>query len=251
MDIFKCSIISLSFASVLLARVTTTAPQSDSQSGRPDLTRALNQLEEGRATLEDNVLAQAQAQFEKCVTSNPKEERCKYQLARVAYYRALGAQLRHDKHQEQHWADVGILHAQDAIRLNDGFAEAHSLLADLYAKKITGMLSGPKFGPKVTAENQRALALNPKSAVVQAAVGREYLFKPKAFGGNVDKALEALRESVHLDPKSDESWAWLAVALRRKGDEPEADKAIAQALILNPRSAFSQRVRTGDLYSSR
>jgi len=35
------------------------------------------------------------------------------------------------------------------------------------------MLSGPKFGPKVTAENQRGLALNPKSAAVQAAVDRD------------------------------------------------------------------------------
>lgn len=251
MGIFKCLIISFSFASVLLAPDTTTASQSDSQSGRPDLRRALNRLEEGRATLEDSVLAEAQAQFEKCVTSDPKEERCRYQLARVAYYRALGAQLRGDKHQEQHWADVGIFHALETIRLNGGFAEARSLLADLYARKITGMISGSKFGPMITAENQRALVLNPKSAVVQAAVGREYLFKPKAFGGNVDKALEALRESVHLDPKSDESWTWLAVALRKKGEQPEADKAIAQALILNPRSAFSQRVRTGDLYSSR
>ncbi len=66
------------------------------------------------------------------------------------------------------------------------------------------------------------------------------------FGGNVDKALEALRKSVQLDPKSDESWVWLAVALRKKGDDQEADKAIAQALILNSRSVFAQRVRAGD-----
>jgi len=83
--------------------------------------------------------------------------------------------------------------------------------------------------------------------VVQAAVGREFLFKPKMFGGNVDKALEALRKSVQLDPKSDESWVWLAVTLRKKGDEHEADNAIAQALTLNPRSVLAQRVKAGDL----
>jgi Tfp pilus assembly protein PilF len=247
MDIFKNLIISLLFAFVFLAGSSTMDGQSDPKSQQFDLTRALNQLEEGRTTLEDNVLAEVQAQLEKCVASDAKDMRCEYQLARVAYYRALGAEVRRDRHQEQHWADAGILHAQQTVLLSDGFAEAHSLLADLYAKKITGMLSGPKFGPKVTAENQRALALNSQSAVVQAALGREFLFKPKAFGGNVDKALEALRKSVELDSRADESWVWLAVALRKKGDGQEADKAIVQALILNPRSVFAQHVKAGNL----
>jgi Tfp pilus assembly protein PilF len=247
MDTFKTLIISLLSAIVFHAGISTTAGQSDSKSQPLDLTRVLNQLEEGRTTLQDNVLAAVEAQLEKCVASDAKNVRCEYQLARVAYYRALGAQVRRDKHQEQHWADVGILHARQTVLLNDSIAEAHSLLADLYAKKITGMLSGPKFGPKVTAENQRALALNSKSAVVQAALGREFLFKPKAFGGNVDKALEALRKSVELDSRADETWVWLAVALRKKGDVQEADKAIAQALILNPRSVFAQHVKAGNL----
>jgi tetratricopeptide (TPR) repeat protein len=238
--------IALLFAFVFLVASSTMAGQSDNRLQQPDWTSVLNQLEEGRTTLEDSVLAQTQARLEKCVASDAKDWRCEYQLARVAFYRALGAQLRRDSHQEQRWTDVGILHVQRALLLNEGFAEAHSLLADLYAKKITGMLSGPKFGPKITAENRRALALNSNSAVVEAGLGREFLFKPRMFGGNVDKALEALRKSVQLDPQSDESWVWLAVALRKKGDDQEADKAIAQALILNSRSVFAQRVRAGD-----
>jgi tetratricopeptide (TPR) repeat protein len=239
--------IALSFGFRFLVASTTMAGQSDHGLQQADWTIVLNQLEEGRTTLEDSVLAQTQARLEKCVASDAKDWRCEYQLARVAFYRALGAEVCRDSRQEQRWADVGILHAQRAVFLNDGFAEAHSLLADLYAKKITGMFSGPKFGPKVTAENRRALALKSNSAVVQGAVGREFLFKPKMFGGNVDKALEGLRKSVQLDPKSDESWVWLAVTLRKKGDEHEADNAVAQALTLNPRSVLAQRVKAGDL----
>ena len=83
--------------------------------------------------------------------------------------------------------------------------------------------------------------------MVQASVGREYMFKPKGFGGDITKAVEAFQKSVQLDPNADESWVWLGLALRKKGDAQAADQAISKALTLNPRSVFAQRAKSGNL----
>ena len=39
----------------------------------------------------------------------------------------------------------------------------------------------------------------------------------------------------------DETYVWLAIALRKKGDAAGADQALQEALRLNPRSAFAQQ----------
>src|SRR6267378_8695629 len=85
------------------------------------------------------------------------------------------------------------------IQLNDKSADAHSLLADLYGRKISlgsAMFAGPKFGPKVKEENAKALALDDKNPRVWASLGRQYLMTPKMFGGDVSKAIESFQKSV-------------------------------------------------------
>jgi Flp pilus assembly protein TadD len=46
---------------------------------------------------------------------------------------------------------------------------------------------------------------------------------------------------VELDPKADETFVWLAMALRKKGDSAGADQALQEALRLNPRSVFAKQ----------
>src|SRR5215472_9447326 len=52
------------------------------------------------------------------------------------------------------------------------------------------VLAGPKFGPKVSEENKRAMALDDHNPQVCASQGRQYLMAPKMFGGDVSKAIE-------------------------------------------------------------
>ena len=105
------------------------------------------------------------------------------------------------------------------------------------------MLRGPKYGPKVKAENNCALELDPKDARVYASLGRQYLHAPSMFGGDLNKAIENFQKSTELDPKSDENFVWLAIALRKKGDSAGAEQALTKALQLNPRSAFAKEIQ--------
>jgi tetratricopeptide (TPR) repeat protein len=134
---------------------------------------------------------------------------------------------------------------QQSLKLNDKSADAHSLLADLYGRKIgfgVAMFAGPKYGPKVKSENQRAQELDANDPRVFASLGRQYLMAPHMFGGDLDKAIESFRKSTQLAPDFDETYVWLAIALRKKGDTRGAEQALGQALKLNPRSVFAKSI---------
>lgn len=155
--------------------------------------------------------------------------------------------MRDDKKNAERALDEAISNVQQSLKLNDKSPDAHSLLADLYGRKISlgiGMFAGPRYGPKVDAENRRALELDPNNPRAHASRGRQYLESPKMFGGDIDKSVAEFRKAVELDPSSDETFVWLTIALRKKGDSTGADKALQEALRLNPRSVFAQHWAT-------
>jgi len=214
------------------------------QTADPALEQGLSLLEEGRTTLEDAALSRAQDYFSKLTQQHPDNALYFYELARVNSYRSEAYSERGDKKNAERALDTAIENGQQSLKLNEKSADAHSLMADLYGRKITfgvAMFSGPKFGPKAKAENNRALELDPNNARVFASVGRGYFNAPKMFGGDVDKAVESFRKSTQLDPRFDETYVWLAMALRKKGNAAGAEQALQEALKLNPRSAFAQQ----------
>ncbi len=213
------------------------------QEGDPALTDGLHLLEEARTTLDDGALTSAQSYFAKLTQQHPENARYSYELARVHAYRSSAWSMRGEKKKAEHALDDAITAALQSLKLEEKSSDAHSLLADLYGRKIrfgVGMFAGPKYGPKVQAENKRAQELDPNNPRVLASLGRQYLEAPHMFGGDVDKAIASFRKSIELDPKSDEAYVWLALALRKKGDKAGADQALQQALQLNPRSVFAK-----------
>jgi len=216
---------------------------ASAQMSDPALTDGLKLLDEARTTLDDGALTSAQTYFAKLTQQHPENAAYFYELARVHAYRSSAWSMRGEKKKAEHTLDVAITAALQSLKLEDKSSDAHSLLADLYGRKIgfgVGMFAGPKYGPKVQAENKRAQELDPNNPRVFASLGRQYLEAPHMFGGDVDKAIASFRKSIELDPKSDEAYVWLAVALRKKGDKAGADQALQQALQLNPRSVFAK-----------
>jgi tetratricopeptide (TPR) repeat protein len=203
----------------------------------------LKLLDEARTTMDETALSRAQEYFIKLTQQHPENAAYFYELARVESYRSSAYSMHNDKKKAEHALDDAMASAQQSLKLNEKSADAHSLLADLYGRKIgfgVGMFAGPKYGPKLKSENQRAQELDPNSARVFASLGRQYLMAPHMFGGDVDKAVESLRKSTQLDPSFDETYVWLAIALRKKGDTAGAEQALQEALKLNPRSVFAK-----------
>lgn len=212
------------------------------QEAAPD--SAMQLLNQGRTTQDQGTLSAAREDFRKLIEDHPNQDLYWYLLARTDAYRCQAYRAQGDKKNAEHALDEAIRNAQEALTINDNSADAHSLLADLYGEKIgfgMAMFAGPRYGPKVQQENRRALALDASNPRVYASLGRQYLEAPKMYGGDVDKAIESFRKSTQLDPKSDEAFVWLAIALRKKGDQAGAQQALQEALKLNPQSAFAQQ----------
>jgi tetratricopeptide (TPR) repeat protein len=156
--------------------------------------------------------------------------------------------MRKDRKDAGDALDKAIEAAQRSIQLNDRSADAHSLLADLYGRKISlgnAMFAGPKFGPKIKEENAKAMALDDKNPRVWASLGRQYLMAPKRFGGDVTKAIESFQKSLGLDPSQDETWVWLAKGFQKQGATSKARDAVQHALLLSPASRFALATAAG------
>jgi tetratricopeptide (TPR) repeat protein len=230
------------------------SPELAQVAGRPSLVATAkllrdgeSRLKEGRTTLDEQVLVAARRDFTECVQMDSKSTQCFYDLARSEAYLEQVAQIQKDKKAAERWIDSAIEDAQHAIALDDGSSDAHALLADLYGNKIGlgGVFAGAHYGPKVDAEYERALQLDPNNSRVYVVMGHKYFFTPKMFGGNLDKAIESFQKATTLDSNYDEAFVWLAIAYRKKGNAQSAERALGEALHLNPRSAFAKRIQDG------
>ena len=200
-------------------------------------------VEAARRTREEAKLQSLRTQLEQKIAQDPRNAANYLDLARVNSYLLDVYEMKKDKKSAVDAVDRAIDSVQHSIQLDDKSAFAHSLLADLYGRKIslgTAMFAGPKFGPKVKEENARAMALDDKNPVVWASLGRQYLMAPKMFGGDAAKAIESFQKSLELDGSQDETWVWLAKAFAKQGDKAKAHEAIQHARSLNPDSPWIQ-----------
>jgi tetratricopeptide (TPR) repeat protein len=200
-------------------------------------------LEDARRKRDELQLESLKTHLAQRISQNPSDALSEYRLALVQSYLADVAEEKKDKKAATTAVEKAVEAAQRSIQLNDRSSDAHSLLADLYGRKISlgiGMFAGPRYGPKIGDENKRAMALDDKNPRVWASLGRQYLMAPKAFGGDVPKAVESFQKSLALDSQQDETWVWLAKAYEKQGDKPKARDAIQRALQLNPDSQFAK-----------
>lgn len=197
------------------------------QSGDPLAAR----LEMARRTRNETQLQSLKTELEERTRQNQGDVQNEYELAKVQGYLADVYLLRKDKKAAAKAIDSAIEWARRSIADNNQSADAHSLLADLYGRKISfgGVLAGPKFGPKVSEENKRAMALDDHNPQVWASQGRQYLMAPKMFAGDVNKAIESFQKSLSLDALQDETYVWLAKAYEQQGENSKACEAIQQA----------------------
>jgi tetratricopeptide (TPR) repeat protein len=201
-------------------------------------------IEEARAArdAQDKSRLQALAAQALAAAQGKTDARPHYEAALVhSYWAEVLAELR-DNAASRQAAEAGFPAAERSVQLEPGSAEYHRLLGTLYGQVIPGnVASGVRYGRKTLDELNRAIALDPKSALayVSRGIGKYYL--PAMFGGGAEKALEDLRKALELDPASDQAHLWLGIALRKAGRNAEAREALAKAVQLNPRRAWAKQ----------
>jgi tetratricopeptide (TPR) repeat protein len=231
---------------ILLFILALGAQQTGSDAtASPTVVRAESLMETGRSYSDLEMLFEARSSFGTCVNLNPSDFRCLFDRARTDVWIQRAEAELGNKGEAARWLDTAISDTQAVIACKEDSAGAHAILADLYGQKIDGVFSGMRYGPKANAELTRAFQIDPRNPMAFAAQGRKFLYAPAAFGGNIDKAVQAFQNAVAADPASDDYYVWLAIAWQRKGDHIRAQDCLAQALRINPKSVFAQRLSQG------
>lgn len=161
----------------------------------------------------------------------------------AAYYRAaLAESLRSEVAMEQRdkgaagaAAQAGIKLAERAVELQPQSGEYHRLLGTLCGQVIpANVMLGLRYGRCALDEVNRAVELEPRSALVWMSRGVGNYYLPASFGGGADKALQDFQKAAELDPRNADIQLWLGITLRKLNRPAEARAALERSLKLNP-----------------
>jgi tetratricopeptide (TPR) repeat protein len=212
----------------MVAAVAVACAASDLESARD---------RQDRAALE-KLVAEAGAAEQK----SADDAAAHYRAALAWSYLAEVAQEQRDKGGVKRAAESGIRSAERAVALKPDVAEYHRLLGTLYGQIIpVNVLAGLGYGKKAQDAIAKALERDPKlaAAYVTRGVGNYYL--PSGFGGGIDLAMRDFLKAIELNPKSDEAYLWLGLALRKADKNAEARKAFSKSLELNPNRVWTKQ----------
>jgi len=156
--------------------------------------------------------------------------------------------------------DKAIEILEKAVAESPKSAEAHYVLASAYGAKTQGssLFGKARYGPKMKAELETAVALDPAHVQARYMLVQVYAFAPRMMGGSDDKAFEQAKEIKSLDPvvghrayasiytqqkKPDLAKQEYLAAIREQPDSPKAHSFFGQYLVnveKNYTAAFSE-----------
>jgi len=165
----------------------------------------------------------------------------RYQAALANSYLAEVAIETGDKNRARAAAEAGIAAAQHAVAAQPDSAEYHRVLGTLCGQVIpANLLAGLKWGSCARDEVEKAVKLDPKSAMNYVSRGVGYYYLPPAFGGGVENAIKDFQQAIALEPKLDEAHLWLGIALRKAGRNADARRELQKAVDLNPARGWAK-----------
>lgn len=204
-------------------------------------------LEKGKEVYDLESLLKAQRIFEDLIAQYPQNYLYHYYLAKVnCEISNIFYWEKNDKNRARICVEKGIEEVKKSIELNDDYAEAHLLLATLYGHKIAyanslkAILYGPKYGPKIEEEFERAFDLDPDNPDLYLQWGMSDLHKPKFFGGGTDKAIEKFKKALSLKPEFADAYICLGIAYKREGDIKRAKEYLEKALSISPNNRWAK-----------
>jgi tetratricopeptide (TPR) repeat protein len=211
-----------------LASMALTAPADDLRSARD---------RQDRAALEQAVREAAGA-----AAKLPKDAGAQFRLAEAESYLAEVELELHDKPGAKTAAEAGIHAAERAVELQPKAAEHHRILGTLCGQVVPAqVLLAFRYGHCARASIDRAIALDPRSALAYLSRGVGNYYLPAAFGGGVELAIRDFRKALELDPRLADAHLWLGIALRKAHQNAEARQEIVKSLELNPNRIWAKQ----------
>ena len=199
-------------------------------------------LETARDVQDRQSLERLAAEAKSVAEKQPGDASAHYRAALAYSYVAEVALEQRDKGSAARAAEAGVALGRKAVELNGKDAEHHRVLGTLCGQIIpANIFLGLQYGRCARESVDKALDLDPRSALawVSRGVGNYYL--PAQFGGGADPAIRDLQKAIELDPKLAEAHMWLGIALRKANRNSEARAAFEKSLVLNPRRVWTKQ----------
>jgi tetratricopeptide (TPR) repeat protein len=204
-------------------------------SGDADLMNARDKQD--RAVL-DKIVAESRTAADK----QQNDANAQYRLAVAESVAAEVAIEQKDKAKGREFAEGGMRAAEKAVGLNANSSEYNRILGTLCGQMISSQgLAGLKYGNCALKSVNKAIELDPKSSEAYLSHGVGNYYMPTAFGGGMDPAIKDFEKAIELNPKSADAYLWLGLALRKENKNPEARKAFAKSLELNPNRIWAKQ----------
>ncbi|MCX6622061.1 MAG: tetratricopeptide repeat protein [Acidobacteria bacterium] len=199
-------------------------------------------LEQARDRQDRATLSRMAQELSAAAQKNSGDAGAHYRAALAGAYLAEVAIEQKDKAESRSAAEAAIREAQRAVELKPAVAEYHRVLGMLCGQAIPGanLLVAMKWGKCAQESINKAIELDPKSALAYVGRGVGNFYLPGAFGGGAEVAIKDFEKAIQLDSRLAESYVWLGIALRKANRNAEARKALERAIQLNPRRVWAK-----------
>ena len=142
-------------------------------------------------------------------------------------------------------------HLSQSIDEEPDFSDSFALLAAILSLKIArNPISGIWIGPRIGGIMEEAKKLNPENPRMWLIEGTSAYYRPKMFGGGIDAAKAALRNSIACFSSEEiadqalpswgasEAFAWLGAIEMENGELDSARVHFGRALAVNPSNGW-------------
>jgi tetratricopeptide (TPR) repeat protein len=200
------------------------------------------ELEKARDAQDRGALERMASQFSSATAKQSDDAAAFYRLALAQSYLAEIAMETGDKNQARSAAETGIKAAERAATLKPESAEYHRIWGTLCGQAIpANVLAGLKYGRCAQDEVNKAIQMDPQTAINYVSRGAGNYYLPSAMGGGADVAIKDFQKAIELDPRLAEAHLWLGIALRKANRDPEARKELEKAVSLDPGRVWAKQ----------
>jgi Tfp pilus assembly protein PilF len=200
------------------------------------------ELEEARDRQDRAALDRIAAAYGALATKQASDAQSQYNFALAQSFVAEVATELRDKNAGRSAAETGIKAAEKAVSLKPSVAEHHRILGTLCGQVIpANVLAGLKYGKCALDSINKAIELDPKSALAHVSRGVGNYYLPTAFGGGAEIALKDIDKALQLDPKLAEAHLWRGIVLRKLNRNAEARGAFTKSLQFNPHRVWAKQ----------
>jgi serine/threonine protein kinase/Tfp pilus assembly protein PilF len=141
--------------------------------------------------------------------------------------------------QDREGNEAAIAALENAIKIDDSFAAAHAELAQAYVWKLYLFAPNePRLAERAYTETNKALQLDPDSAVAYLARGRLQWTPANSFPH--ERAIQDYKVALQLDPNLDEARNQLALVYSHIGMLDESLRESQKAINTNPTNNLAQ-----------